>query len=62
MMWRLARLLVATLVLTAPAPAQGSAPEPDGYRTDNYRAPVPANALGRARTLHRRSRGDLARR
>jgi PQQ-dependent catabolism-associated CXXCW motif protein len=50
MMRQLARLLVATLALTALANAQGSAPEPEGYRTDNYRAPVPATLSG-ARVL-----------
>lgn len=49
MMW-LTRLLAATLALTAPALAQGSVPEPQGYRTDNYRAPVPATLSG-ARVL-----------
>jgi PQQ-dependent catabolism-associated CXXCW motif protein len=50
MIWRLTRLLVATLILTAPAHAQGGVPEPEGYRTDNYRAPVPATLSG-ARVL-----------
>jgi PQQ-dependent catabolism-associated CXXCW motif protein len=50
MMRRLALLLVATLALPAPAHAQGFVPEAEGYRTDNYRAPVPATLSG-ARVL-----------
>jgi PQQ-dependent catabolism-associated CXXCW motif protein len=49
MMWKLASL-VAALALTLPASAQQNAPEPDGYRTENYRAPVPATLAG-ARVL-----------
>jgi PQQ-dependent catabolism-associated CXXCW motif protein len=56
MMRQLARLLIATLALTALAHAQGSVPEPEGYRTDNYRAPVPATLSG-ARVL---TTGELA--
>src|SRR5215471_5531699 len=44
------RHLAAALVaaaLNAPALAQQQEPfEPDGYRTDNYRAPVPATLAG----------------
>ncbi len=50
MMWKRARLLVAILALTTLALAQGSVPEPEGYRTDNYLAPVPATLSG-ARVL-----------
>jgi PQQ-dependent catabolism-associated CXXCW motif protein len=54
MMSRLARLIAAALVFTLalalPAQAQENAPEPEGYRTDNYRAPVPATLAG-ARVL-----------
>ena len=58
MMSRLARLIAAalaftfasTLALALPAQAQENAPEPEGYRTDNYRAPVPATLAG-ARVL-----------
>jgi PQQ-dependent catabolism-associated CXXCW motif protein len=54
MMSKLARLIAATLVFTfalaLPARAQENAPEPEGYRTDNYRAPVPATLSG-ARVL-----------
>lgn len=50
MMWKLARLIAATLALTLPGYAQENAPEPGGYRTDNYRAPVPATLAG-ARVL-----------
>ena len=53
-MSRLARLIAAalafTLALALPAQAQENAPEPEGYRTDNYRAPVPATLAG-ARVL-----------
>jgi PQQ-dependent catabolism-associated CXXCW motif protein len=50
MIKRLARVLVAALALTAPAQAQERVAEPEGYRTDNYRAPVPATLRG-ARVL-----------
>ena len=54
MMSKLARLIAATLVFTfalaLPAHAQENAAEPEGYRTDNYRAPVPATLAG-ARVL-----------
>src|SRR5712664_120882 len=54
MMSRLARLIAAALAFTfvftfalaLPAQAQENAPEPEGYRTDNYRAPVPATLAG----------------
>ena len=53
-MSKLARLIAATLVFTfalaLTAQAQENAPEPEGYRTDNYRAPVPATLAG-ARVL-----------
>ncbi|MBI5261378.1 MAG: PQQ-dependent catabolism-associated CXXCW motif protein [Bradyrhizobium sp.] len=38
------------LALSAPSLAQQNVPEPQGYRTDNYRAPVPATLAG-ARVL-----------
>src|SRR5258708_3796899 len=47
-MWKLARPIVALLLLMIPAHAQVS--EPEGYRTDNYRSPVPATLAG-ARVL-----------
>jgi PQQ-dependent catabolism-associated CXXCW motif protein len=50
MMWKLASLIGATLVLAAPVHAQEKPPEPEAYRTDNYRAPVPATLAG-ARVL-----------
>jgi PQQ-dependent catabolism-associated CXXCW motif protein len=50
MMSELARLIAATLALALPASAQENAPEPEGYRTDNYRASVPATLAG-ARVL-----------
>ncbi len=50
MMRNLACLTIATLVLTWPTHAQELGPEPPGYRSDNYRAPVPATLAG-ARVL-----------
>jgi PQQ-dependent catabolism-associated CXXCW motif protein len=49
-MSRLAGVLVTALALMAFAQAQERVSEPEGYRTDNYRAPVPAT-LGGARVL-----------
>jgi PQQ-dependent catabolism-associated CXXCW motif protein len=49
-MWKLARPIVALLLLTIPAQAQENPPEPEAYRTDNYRSPVPATLAG-ARVL-----------
>ena len=46
----LAGIVIATFALVAPVFAQQGVPEPDGYRMDNYRAPVPAMLSG-ARTL-----------
>ena len=46
MMWKLVRMVAATLVLMAVAHAQDGVPEPEGYRSDNYRAPVPATLSG----------------
>ena len=45
----LAGLIALTLAWTVSAHAE-NAPEPEGYRTDNYRAPVPATLAG-ARVL-----------
>lgn len=42
----LATLIAVVLALTAPGRAQENPPEPEGYRTDNYRAPVPATLAG----------------
>jgi len=50
MKWPIAGAVAATLVLTVPVPAQERTPEPQGYRTDNYRSPVPATLAG-ARVL-----------
>jgi len=50
MRWKLACLIVTTLTFALRAHAQGNVPEPEGYRTDNYRAPVPAT-LADARVL-----------
>jgi len=47
---KLAVAVLAALLLAASAHAQASVPEPDGYRTDNYRAAVPATLTG-ARVL-----------
>jgi PQQ-dependent catabolism-associated CXXCW motif protein len=47
MMRKLASLMVATLAFTTVlAYAQENPPEPAGYRTENYRAPVPATLAG----------------
>src|SRR5882757_11295153 len=50
MMRKLAGLTLAAFAFSAPAPAQDSVLEPDGYRTENYRTPVPATLAG-ARVL-----------
>jgi PQQ-dependent catabolism-associated CXXCW motif protein len=50
MKWRCASLILAASVFMVSAHAQENAPEPEGYRTDNYRAPVPATLAG-ARVL-----------
>ncbi|HEY5130746.1 MAG TPA: PQQ-dependent catabolism-associated CXXCW motif protein [Bradyrhizobium sp.] len=50
MIWKLASLVFATFAFVAPAHAQGNAPEPEGFRTDDYRATVPATLAG-ARVL-----------
>jgi PQQ-dependent catabolism-associated CXXCW motif protein len=50
MMRKPACLIVATLTFAFPAHAQVDAPEPEGYRTENYRSPVPATLAG-ARVL-----------
>jgi PQQ-dependent catabolism-associated CXXCW motif protein len=49
-MWKPAATIVALLILTVAARAQENPAEPEGYRTDNYRAPVPATLAG-ARVL-----------
>jgi PQQ-dependent catabolism-associated CXXCW motif protein len=49
-MWTLRRPLVALLLLTIPAHAQDKPPEPERYRTDDYRSSVPATLAG-ARVL-----------
>src|SRR5882724_4418025 len=45
-----AGLALAAFALAAQVSAQEWVPEPDGYRTENYRAPVPATLAG-ARVL-----------
>jgi len=47
--WRCCFVVAVTLMM-AGAHAQDPVAEPDGYRTDNYRAPVPATLAG-ARVL-----------
>src|SRR5262245_60995419 len=46
MRWKPAGAILAALIFAAQVHAQGNAPEPDGYRTDNYRVPVPATLAG----------------
>lgn len=43
---RYAVLLAMALVMVTTAQAQDTVPEPDDYRTDDYRAPVPATLKG----------------
>jgi PQQ-dependent catabolism-associated CXXCW motif protein len=50
MIGKAAALSLAVLTLTATALAQDGVAEPEGYRSDNYRAPVPATLSG-ARVL-----------
>jgi PQQ-dependent catabolism-associated CXXCW motif protein len=50
MIRRLGCAVVATFALLAQAHPQQNMPEPDGYRTEKYRAPVPATLSG-ARVL-----------
>lgn len=50
MSWRLPALVLAATVFAATVHAQETVPEPQDYRTDNYRAPVPATLAG-ARVL-----------
>ena len=50
MSWRVAGLVIAALALVKPARAQGWVVEPDGYRTEDYRSPVPETLAG-ARVL-----------
>ena len=50
MRFALASFIAVTLALTVQGRAQEGAPEPDGYRTDDYRSPVPATLVG-ARVL-----------
>jgi len=57
-------LFVVALAMVTIAQAQESVPEPDDYRTDNYRAPVPATLRGarvittaEAETIWRDKRG-----
>ena len=45
-MRRLACMVVATVALAAKVLAQQNVPEPDGYRTDDYRSAVPATLKG----------------
>jgi hypothetical protein len=45
-----ARMVLAAFAFAASVQAQENVPDPDGYRTYNYRAPVPATLAG-ARVL-----------
>jgi len=53
MIWARAAVVLASLLLAVPSLAQQQISEPDGYRTENYRAPVPATLSG-ARVLSTR--------
>jgi PQQ-dependent catabolism-associated CXXCW motif protein len=46
MRWAIASIVVATIALTAIGRAQESPSEPERYRNENYRAPVPATLAG----------------
>lgn len=46
MMGKLVGLALAAFACAAPSYAQERPREPDGYRTENYRAPVPATLAG----------------
>jgi PQQ-dependent catabolism-associated CXXCW motif protein len=50
MSWRLPAVVLAAILFAATVHAQEAVPEPQDYRTDNYRAPVPATLAG-ARVL-----------
>lgn len=50
MTWRLPAFALAAILFAATAHAQQTVAEPGDYRTDNYRAPVPATLAG-ARVL-----------
>jgi PQQ-dependent catabolism-associated CXXCW motif protein len=50
MMWARAGVILAAFMLAATVHAQHPVSEPDGYRTENYRAPVPTTLSG-ARVL-----------
>jgi len=50
MTWKPATLTAAMLILVVPGHAAEKPAEPAGYRTENYRAPVPATLAG-ARVL-----------
>jgi PQQ-dependent catabolism-associated CXXCW motif protein len=46
MRWTLAGMILAVFASTAPTHAAENVAEPDGYRSENYRAPVPATLAG----------------
>jgi PQQ-dependent catabolism-associated CXXCW motif protein len=50
MRWTAACIIAATIASISIGRAQDSPPEPEGYRNENYRAPVPATLAG-ARVL-----------
>jgi hypothetical protein len=43
---KIAGIALAMLASAVPVSAQQNAPEPDQYRNENYRAPVPATLAG----------------
>jgi len=46
MIGRVAGVMIGFMALTNPAPADELVPEPEGYRTEDYRAPVPDTLAG----------------
>jgi len=46
MIGKVAALILAAVASAPPSYGQEKPPEPDGYRTENYRAPVPATLAG----------------
>jgi PQQ-dependent catabolism-associated CXXCW motif protein len=46
MIWKVSSLVIAALALVSPLRAQDWVPEPEGFRTENYRSPVPETLDG----------------
>jgi PQQ-dependent catabolism-associated CXXCW motif protein len=44
--WKVSGLVIAALALVSPLRAQDWVPEPEGFRTENYRSPVPETLAG----------------